>query len=587
MTARAVAVVFVCLLAIPSVAPAASGTQSPAAAATSPDVYAVVIGYNGGTTGLPNLRFADDDAVRFALLFSGLDAPQHPSRVWLLSDLDAETTAGLGRAGLTAPARVAPTRTALFAALAEVAHQLATRPDRPATLYIVYAGHGLKGRILLKPEGAPEAAITGHELRAAVAELARAAPALRTYLFFDACRSQSLFTERGGDPELGPDLSDQAGELEARAGAVRIGVLTAAASTKPAGEVGELGAGYFSHVLASGLAGAADANGDDVVSFGELAAFVAFNTERLTGQRPWFSPPDGDLTAAAMDHRGHHTRLDLSTAAPGRYLIQAATGRPIFAEAWKGTRGLLRLALPAGRYRVLRATDGARFSRADVQVAAGAGADLSLATWTDDDSGAVAHARGEGDDSATAFVAPFTPDVVSTLTAGYDAGRAPPTMMGRGPNSVGVAIGVGGAPLGLAGAELALGVRYRRRVGTVGLLEGALHLARSSHATSGGFELDRGMALVGGGIRLGIAPRTELTLVGAVGGGPVMRRGGGSISGNVLVPTATADLGANLWLGAGWGAFAALRYVVQGIRVDSARRASATPVGELGLAYAF
>ncbi|HEX2660009.1 MAG TPA: hypothetical protein VHU40_17115, partial [Polyangia bacterium] len=532
-------------------------------------------------------RFADDDAVRFALLFKGLDAAPHPSHVWLLSDLDAETTAGLTRAGLTAPPRTAPTRTALFAALADVSHALAARPGKPATLYIVYAGHGLKGRILLKPEGAPEAAITGTELRAAVAELAHTAPALRTYLFFDACRSQSLFTERGADPELGPDLSDQAGELEARAGAVRIGVLTAAASTKPAGEVGELGAGYFSHVLASGLAGAADADGDDVVSFAELAAFVAFNTERLTGQRPWFSPPDGDLAAVTMDLRGSRTRLDLSAATPGRYLIQATTGRPIFAEAWKGTRGPLRLALPAGQYRVLRAIDGARFSRADVRLAEGAPADLSRVSWTDDDSVVVARARGADDDQAPAFVAAFTPDVVSTLTAGYDAGRAPPSPLDHANNSVGVAFGLGGAPLDLAGAEASLQVRYRRRLGTLGLLEGTLHLARSSHTASGGFDLDRAMALLGGGVRMGVAPRTEATLVAALGGGPVMRRSGGTVSGDAFVPTATAGVGADVRIGAGWGVFAAFHYVVQAIRIDSARRASATPLGQLGVAYAF
>ena len=86
---------------------------------------------------------------------------------------------------------------------------------------------------------------------------------------------------------------------------------------------------------------------------------------------------------------------------------------------------------------------------------------------------------------------------------------------------------------------------------------------------------------------MGIAPRTELTLIGAVGGGPVMRRAGGSVSGDAFVPTAAAGVGAEVSLGAGWGAFAAFRYVVQGIRIDNTRRASATPVGELGLAYAF
>ena len=576
----------ICLLAL---RPASLAAPALAPGPSSPDIYAIVVGYNGGAAGLPTLRFADDDAVRFALFFRGLDASGRPSRVWLLSELDAETTESLASAGLTTPPSVAPTRTALFAALTDVSRELAARAGKPAVLYIVYAGHGLKGRILLKPEGAPEAAITGHEIRAAVAELARTAPALQTYLFFDACRSQSLFTERGGDPELGPDLSDQTGELEARAGSVRIGVLTAAASTKPAGEVGELSAGYFSHVLASGLAGAADANGDEVVSFGELAAFVAFNTERLTGQRPWFSPPDGDLQATAMDHRGHRTRLDLSTAAPGRYLIQAAPGRPIFAEAWKGAAGALRLALPAGRYRIVRALDADHFSRADVRLDAGARSDLSAAVWTNDDGGPRhAHPRGayEGDGTPM-FVAAFTPDVVSTLTAGYDAGRAPPTPLGRAPNSLGVAVGVGAPPLGLAGTEVALGLRYRRQVGALFVLEGVLDLARSTHAASGGFDLDRATALIGAGMRLAVGAHAEVSLIGSVGGGPVLRRAGGAVSGDAFVPTGAGGLGADLRLGSGWVAFADARYVLQGIRIDGSRRASAAPLGEVGLAVAF
>src|SRR6185369_1816308 len=133
-----------------------------------------VVGYNGGGAGLPALRFADDDAVRFALFFRGIDAADRPSRVWLLADLDAETEQGLAQAGIRAPPRGSPTRGALDGAFDEVRRALAARPDAsaPAVLYVLYAGHGLGGRILLKPEGASEAAITGHEIRAAVATLA-------------------------------------------------------------------------------------------------------------------------------------------------------------------------------------------------------------------------------------------------------------------------------------------------------------------------------------------------------------------------------------------------------------------------------
>src|SRR5262249_41621134 len=54
-----------------------------AIAPSAPDVYAVVIGYNGAAEGLPQLQYADDDALRFALFFQGLAPKEH---VWLLRE---------------------------------------------------------------------------------------------------------------------------------------------------------------------------------------------------------------------------------------------------------------------------------------------------------------------------------------------------------------------------------------------------------------------------------------------------------------------------------------------------------------------
>ena len=176
--------------------------------AAANEIYAVVVGYNGAQAGLPALRFADDDAVRFSLLLSGF-SPDGGGRVALLARLDDETRRGLATAGLTATPIGPPTRAAVLRAIADVQRALAARPAGapPPTFYFVYAGHGLHGRILLEPEAGAEAALTGHELRAAIAELGRAVPALRAYVFIDACRSQSLFTERGaeGAEAIGPD----------------------------------------------------------------------------------------------------------------------------------------------------------------------------------------------------------------------------------------------------------------------------------------------------------------------------------------------------------------------------------------------
>src|SRR5436190_6644200 len=163
------------------------------AAAAPPEIYAVVIGHNGGRPGLPALRYADDDAVRFARFFAGLGTGGD-SHLWLLTRLDADTEKQLARAEIAAPPHVAPTRGALTAAFAAVGRALqAPSNGRARVLYVVYAGHGLRGRVLLEPEGGGEAAITGAELRAALAELARIDPQLRMLLFVDACRSQSLF----------------------------------------------------------------------------------------------------------------------------------------------------------------------------------------------------------------------------------------------------------------------------------------------------------------------------------------------------------------------------------------------------------
>jgi uncharacterized caspase-like protein len=550
---------------------------APAAAAT-PETYAVIIGHNGGRAGLPPLRYADDDAVRFARFFSA--SPD--AHLWLLTRLDADTERQLARAEIPAPARVPPTRSAVLAAFAQVRRALtAPHPGRERVLYVVYAGHGLRGRVLLEPEGGDEAAITGAELRAVLAELAWIDPQLRMFLFIDACRSQSLFGERDG--EAGPDFSSEVSALERRAESLRLGVLTAASTGKPAGEVEDLEAGYFSHALASGLAGAADADGDDIVSFGELAAFVAFNTRRLTGQLPWFDPPGGDLGAVAIDLRARLPRLVIPAAERGRFLVEARGGPPVFAEVFKDGARPLRLALPPGHYRLRHAAEG-RMLAAPAELQPGQSLDAGALAWSE----ARSEARGPAPEVDLAFSAPFTPEAVSTLEAGFQAGRQPSAPFAARAIRVALSFIGGTSPFQLSGAELGVAVGVRRNFGSSAVAGVRLSYASSSHrAGLDEYRLERPGLLVEGGVRLVQRPEYELYPLVGVGGAAVLRRGSGPTSGDPFAPTISAGLGQQLSLGGRrWAAFLEVRALVQWVRVDGTREAYRGLLGDLGVAWA-
>ncbi len=429
-----------------------------AAEPATADVYALVIGYNGGREGLPALRFADDDALRMARAFSAL--PNH-RETFVVADADETTRETLQAAGLAVPPLRPPTRAGLFAARDALKQKLAARPaGRRATVYLFYAGHGIDGELLLKPEadGAPSG-MTGLELKG----LAAALPADDVVLFVDACRAQSLFTSRGA---TGPDLTARIDALNAQANAARFGVLAAAQSNQPAGETDRLQGGFFSHVLASGLVGGADVDGDDVVRFGELAAFVAFHTERLTGQRPWFEPPGGELQSPTVQLFGA-TRLTLTANTAGRVQVSTVNGVPFFAEVNKAKGRTLKLALPAGRYKVAQSGGGS----AEVELTAGSNESFAGEAIAD---------RGGEDDG---FGAPFTPSVVAALDAGFVSGRQPSVEGQAWRHAFDLAYEVSPAPFGLSGVEHGVEAGYRFSFGR--LLVGPKVSFRTSSGENG------------------------------------------------------------------------------------------------------
>jgi hypothetical protein len=429
------------------------------AAAPDPEVYAIIVGYNGGGPNLPTLRFADDDAVRFYRWFKGLTPADH---LWLLAETDAETAAAKP-----------PTRSALLAAIDELKGRL---KGHHARVFFIYAGHGLPGRFLLQPESGDEAAFTGRELRAAFSSL----DAETAVLFLDACRSQSLFAERGAN-----DFTAEVRALERAADSSPLGILTAASSTQSAGEAVSLGGGYFSHVLASGLAGAADADADGTVRFGELAAFVAFHTERLFGQRPWFEAPGGDLRSPVITLAAR-TGLTLDRALIGRLRVRSLATGALVAELNKPPGLPAQLALPPGRYRVERATDSA-----EVEVPeAGSKTLVEASAFV---SSAVAL---RGDDELDGFQSPFSTDVVNALSAGYQSG-VETAREGPWVHALDLVYGLNPAPYGFFTFEHGVEAGYRYGLGRFYAgARVALHTASIDAV-----RLNRAGVLLDGGVR--------------------------------------------------------------------------------------
>jgi hypothetical protein len=424
------------------------------AATPEADVYAVVVGHNGGLgakdgrAALPGLRFADDDALRLARWF---DALAVPGGVTVLTRVDEVTRGTLERAALPIPEVRPPTRRALEESLAQLKAKLSGR-KRPATVFFFFAGHGLTGRLLLEPEGAEFAAITGKELKLALLDLG----ADHVELFIDACRSQSLFAERGG-----PDLSREIDALDLRAREATLGVLTATQSDKPAGEASDLMGGFFSHVLASGLAGAADADGDEVVRFGELASFVAFNTEGVTGQRPWFEPPGGDLGAPVIA-LGGRTRVQFPAELEGRLRVASPQGAPMFAELNKARGRPASLLLPPGTYRVDQRLPGGRSRSAELTLAPGEARALG-ALGAETSAPPRSAERGDAEWEGGSFQSPFSTAVVAALDSGFVAGQ--PNISSARRVALDMAYTLASAPFQLPSVEQGVEAGARVRLG--------------------------------------------------------------------------------------------------------------------------
>jgi hypothetical protein len=211
---------------------------------------AVVLGNNVGEQSEMPLRFAEDDAVRVAdalVAVSGFDAGD-------VSVLRGANVSAARRTVLAMNERLRQTQS----------------PD--STLVVYYSGHSDAQALHLGDSSFPL-----RELE----QLVRSSSARFRVLIVDSCRSGVLTRAKGGRVAAPVDITAVSEGDSDDEGMV---ILTSAAAGEDAQESDTLQGSFFTHHLVSALLGAADDNGDDVVTLDELYRYAYDQTIRDSSQ---------------------------------------------------------------------------------------------------------------------------------------------------------------------------------------------------------------------------------------------------------------------------------------------------------------
>ncbi len=367
----------------------------------------------------PDLHYADDDAAKYYAILRTVA----PERVSLLADFDDDTARLFPEARAAA---VAPTRAELLRVGVSLAArvQAATAAGSDVDVYFVFAGHGDvdDGTGFIELE---DARFTAGDLELWL----RSIPFSRAHVILDSCNSFFMLGARRPGGRYYATSEDAARSLAARL--PNVGVFLSTSAEGESFEWSEIQSGVFSHVVRSGLLGAADANGDGAVSYTELAAFVANATADVPNpnMRPHvFSRGPGGrdeqaiLTAASRT--GAHA-VRLTDATPIRIRLRNRESLPLLDANQEGGLPLV-LTLPD------EWTDGAVLERAgptgpgtELQSFAvpSAAGDLTLASLQP--IAARGAARGPAEIFQRLFTRPFGPRAITSYLAEVKADPPP------------------------------------------------------------------------------------------------------------------------------------------------------------------
>ena len=304
--------------------------------------FAVIIGNNQSLgRRRPDLHYADDDAARYFEILQTMA----PGRVTLLADFDRDTARLFPNAKAQASP---PKRRSLLALGQRLANE--TRAARAAghevEVYFVFAGHGdvAEGQGFIELS---DGRFSSNELKAWLGAI----PFTRAHVILDSCNSFFMLGVRKPGGRHFATSEDASRSLAERL--PNVGVFLSTSAEGEAFEWSEIQSGIFSHVVRSGLLGAADANADGVVSYLELAAFVQTATAgvRNPNMRPHVfarGPGASDNTPIArLQSMTGVRRFELSDAGSLRLRLRDGNGLPLF-DAHTERGATLRVALPEG-----------------------------------------------------------------------------------------------------------------------------------------------------------------------------------------------------------------------------------------------
>jgi hypothetical protein len=391
---------------------------APAKPARAVERFALVVGNNTPPhPGLALLRYADDDALRWASLLETFGG-----QVELLATFDAETERLVGA---SAPAHHAATRAELKAAMARLGAGMKRARERGSEIafFFVYAGHGdtdkREGYVALEDGPFHRSDLEDEILAASIADT--------NHVIVDACRSAYFAYDRGPGGSRRPWTEPYFG---AGAGARfrNTGFLLANSTGGASHEWEEFQAGIFSHELRSGLMGGADADRDGRITYRELAAFVRVANEAVRNEK--YRPS----MLAIPPREGDKVVLDLTAAGAGRVRFGGRTGRHVledqlgvrWADVHPGEHQDLTLVLPkrATPRLFLRTAEG------EVEYTLDRDADVTLASLTP--SKVTVSRRGALNEAfALLFAEPFDSGALARPLTVVPEGDAPPELVGR------------------------------------------------------------------------------------------------------------------------------------------------------------